>query len=221
MTAALRVVIADDHLPTRAGVRLALERHGFVVCGDEGSGPAAVAAAMRERPDVCLLDVHMPGGGIAAAAEIAELLPETAVVMLTVSRDDSDLFEALKAGARGYLLKDMNPDRLGIALEAVLAGEAALPGALVARLVDEFRVRSRRGTFGLVRRSPADLTSREWEVLDLLADGRSTAEIAGELFLSKTTVRRHVGSILKKLQVETRAEAVRAARDRSENLNGR
>lgn len=219
MTAPLRVVIADDHIPTRMGVRLALERHGFVVCAEEGSGPAAVAAAVREQPDVCLLDVHMPGGGIAAAAEIGERVPDAAVVMLTVSRDDADLFEALKAGARGYLLKDMNPDRLGIALEAVLEGEAALPRTLVARLVDEFRVRSRRGRFALVRRRPTDLTSREWEVLELLREGRSTAEIASALFLSKTTVRRHISSILKKLRVETRAEAVRAAENRSEKLN--
>ena len=219
MSAPVRVVIADDHVPTRAGVRLALEGHGFEVCAEESSGPAAVAAAVREQPDVCLLDVHMPGGGIVAAAEIAERLPETAVVMLTVSRDDADLFEALKAGARGYLLKDIDPDRLGPELEAVLRGEAALPAKLVARLVDEFRVRSRRSTFGLVRRSSADLTSREWEVLDLLADGRSSAEIAAALFVSKTTVRRHVGSILKKLRVKTREEAVRALRGRSENLN--
>jgi DNA-binding NarL/FixJ family response regulator len=219
VSAPLRVVIADDHVPTRAGVRMALERHGFVVCAEESSGPAAVAATLREQPDVCLLDVHMPGSGITAAAEISERLPATAVVMLTVSRDDADLFDALKAGARGYLLKDTSPDRLGIALESVLKGEAALPRTLVARLVDEFRVRSRRSTFGLVRRSSADLTSREWQVLDLMAKGRSTAEIAAELFVSKTTVRRHVGSILKKLSVKTRAEAVRAARERSENLN--
>lgn len=211
MSEPLRIVIADDHIPTRAGVRLALERHGFVICAEDGSGPAAVAAAVRERPDVCLLDVHMPGGGIAAAAEIAERVPDAAVVMLTVSRDDADLFEALKAGARGYLLKDMNPDRLGIALEAVLEGEAALPRTLVARLVDEFRLRSHRSTFALVRRSASDLTSREWDVLELMREGRSTAEIAAALYLSKTTVRRHVGSILKKLRVATRAEAIRAA----------
>lgn len=211
MSEPLRIAIADDHIPTRAGVRLALERHGFVICAEDGSGPAAVAAAVRERPDVCLLDVHMPGGGIAAAAEIAERVPDAAVVMLTVSRDDADLFEALKAGARGYLLKDMNPDRLGIALEAVLEGEAALPRTLVARLVDEFRLRSHRSTFALVRRSASDLTSREWDVLELMREGRSTAEIAAALYLSKTTVRRHVSSILKKLRVATRAEAIRAA----------
>ncbi len=213
MSEPLRIVIADDHIPTRAGVRLALERYGFVICAEEGSGPAAVAAAVRERPDVCLLDVHMPGGGIAAAAAITERVPHAAVVMLTVSRDDADLFEALKAGARGYLLKDMNPDRLGIALEAVLEGEAALPRTLVARLVDEFRLRSHRSTFALVRRSASDLTSREWEVLELMREGHTTAEIAASLYLSKTTVRRHVGSILKKLRVATRAEAIRAAQD--------
>ena len=218
MSRPLRVVIADDHPPTRRGVRLALEGHGFTVCAEEASGPAAVAAAMRERPDVCLLDVHMPGGGVEAAAEIEAALPETTVVMLTISRNDGDLFEALKAGARGYLLKDLDPARLPLALDAVLAGEVAIPRSLVSRVVDEFRRRSGGGAT-LTRRHPEDLTSREWEVLDCLREGLSTSQIAKRLFLSDVTVRRHTGSILRKLKVSSREEAVRLAGDRSANLN--
>ena len=216
----LRIVIADDHAPLRAGVRAALEVGGFVVCAEAASGPEAIRAALRERPDICLLDIHMPGGGIEAAAEIADELPETIVVMLTVSRNDADLFDALRAGARGYLLKDMDPSRLPAALRATVAGEAALPRALVARLVGEFQARNRHGTFGIARRRPDDLTSREWEVLDAMREGLSTREIANRLFLSDVTVRRHVGAILKKLRVSSRDEAVRLADERSPKLNG-
>jgi two-component system, NarL family, nitrate/nitrite response regulator NarL len=213
-----RVLLADDHFPTRVGVRLALEEDGFVVCAEESTGPGAVTAAIRDRPDVCLLDVHMPGGGIEAAAAIRSRLPETKIVMLTSSGNDDDLFAALQAGASGYLPKGMLPAELGPSLRDVLRGEAALPGPLVARLIREFRARARRGETALVRRGENDLTSREWEVLDCLCNGLSTARIARRLFISQTTVRRHVGSILKKLDVSTREAAVEAVR-RSQNLN--
>ncbi len=205
----LRVVIADDHVPTRAGVRAALEDGGFVVCADVGSGPAAVAAALEHDPDVCLLDVNMPGGGIEAAAEIADVLPNTQIVMLTASREDDDLFAALRAGASGYLLKDTDPDRLPHALRGVLTGEAALPRALVARVIEEFRDRGRRRRLPVLRRLKVDLTDREWEVLELLREELSTKEIAQRLQISEVTVRRHVGTVLKKLQVTDRAAAAR------------
>jgi DNA-binding NarL/FixJ family response regulator len=216
---ALKVVIADDHPPTRAGVRAALEGHGFHVAAEAADAPGAVAATLRERPDVCLLDVHMPGSGIAACSEIKAQLPETRVVMLTVSQNDGDLFAALQAGAAGYLLKGMDPARLPAALQGVLEGEAALPRRLVAKLVDEFRARGRHGQVGLVRRTEHDLTSREWEVLDLMSEGLKTRDIAARLFISETTVRRHVGSVLKKLQVPDRNAAVQLVRRRSGNLN--
>jgi DNA-binding NarL/FixJ family response regulator len=215
----LRVVIADDHPPTLAGVRAALEGHGFRVAAEARDAPGAVDAALRERPEVCLLDIHMPGSGIAACAEISSELPATRVVMLTVSQNDGDLFAALQAGAAGYLLKGMDPARLPAALQGVLDGEAALPRRLVAKLVDEFRARGRHGRVGLVRRTEHDLTSREWEVLDLLDEGLKTRDIAARLFISETTVRRHVSSVLKKLQVEDRNAAVRLVRRRSRNLN--
>jgi DNA-binding NarL/FixJ family response regulator len=206
----IRVLVADDHAPTRLGVRLVLEHDGFVVCAEAGDAPAAVELAIRTQPDLCLLDVHMPGDGIEAARAIVEQVPATRVVMLTVSRNDDDLFRALEAGARGYLLKGSDSARLAQTLRGALADEAAMPRTLATRLIDEFRVRSRRHSPTMARRDENSLTSREWEVVDLLREGLSTAEIARRLFISETTVRRHVGSILKKLRVDDRAAAVRA-----------
>ena len=212
MTALLRVVVADDHPPTRAGVRGALEADGFTVVAEVGDARKAIDAALEHVPDVALLDIHMPGGGIAAASEISRRKPDMAIVMLTASRDDDDLFEALRAGASGYLLKDMDPDRLGSALRGVIAGEAALPRSLMAKVVGEFRTKPRR-RIGLKGQSAtARLTSRESEVLDLLAVGLSTEQIAERLFVGKVTVRTHVANILKKLRVPDRDAAVRLAR---------
>jgi DNA-binding NarL/FixJ family response regulator len=202
-------LIADDHVPVRMGIRAALERGGFEVVGEAGSAAEAVLLAVGGRPDLCLLDINMPGGGIQAAAEIHSRLPEVRIVMLTVSRDDSDLFEAIKAGASGYLLKDVDLEELPGELNAVLSGEAALPRSLVAQLVEEFRRRSRRGWVPLARSSGPELTPREWQVLELLRDGLATATIAERLSISPTTVRRHVGAILRKLEVPDRSAAVR------------
>jgi DNA-binding NarL/FixJ family response regulator len=201
-----RVLIADDHPPTRAGVRLALERAGFTICGEAWTADAAIDLAMREEPDVCLLDIHMPGSGIAAASAIADRVPKTSIVMLTVSQEDQDLFDALKAGAAGYLLKTTDPNRLPHALEGVLRGEAALPRSLVMRVVAEFRRRPQRRLTS--RADLQNLTVREWEVLELLAEGHTTAEIANRLFISRATVRTHVASILRKLRAPDRATAV-------------
>ena len=204
----IRVVIADDHPPTRAGVKMSLEGEGFDVVAEVGTAPAAIEAAMKERPDVVLLDIHMPGNGIAAASKINAYLPDTSIVMLTVSRDDADLFDALRAGASGYLLKDTDPNRLPNALRGVLEGEAALPRNLVARLISEFRGRQGR-RLPLGDEKGVKLTSREWEVLEMLRQGLSTAEIAERLFVSQVTVRSHVAAILKKLQVPDRKAAVK------------
>ena len=200
----LTVLLADDQAPTRAGVRAALADDGFTVLAETGRADTAVELALSERPDVCVLDVNMPGSGIAAAARITEELPGTAVVMLTVSRDDDDLFAALRAGAIGYLLKDMDPGRLAPALRGVLAGEAALPRALVARVVEEFRSAECRPSLPFVRRRGARLTAREWEVLELLRERLTTAQIAHRLGVSAVTIRRHVSSILAKLRVPDR-----------------
>jgi DNA-binding NarL/FixJ family response regulator len=213
VSAVVRVLVADDHPPTRAGVRAALEKDDFVVCAEAADAHAAVDAARREQPDVCLLDIHMPGDGIHAAELISRELPDVAVVMLTVSRTDEDLFNALRAGASGYLLKDIDPERLPLALRGVLDGEAALPRRLVALLIEEFRERKRRRRIPLVGRRGVELTDREWEVLELMKQGLDTQEIATRLFISPVTVRTHVSAILKKLHVTTR-EAALALLDR-------
>lgn len=203
------VVIADDHPPTRAGVRGALEGDGFEIVAECNTGAAAIEAARVHRPDVCLLDIHMSDSGIAAAAQITAELPATAVVMLTVSRDDADLFDAVHAGASGYLVKDMDPGRLPHALRGVLAGEAALPRGLVARLMEEFRDRASRRTMPVLSKRGVQLTKREWEVLELLREGLGTAEIAERLFISSGTVRTHVAAILAKLRSPDRQSAIR------------
>jgi DNA-binding NarL/FixJ family response regulator len=201
-----RVLVADDHAAARAGVRGALERGGFVVCAEASNGPGAIEAALREGPDACLLDVHMPGGGgIEAAGEIAERLPGTAIAMLTVSADEDDLFAAIQAGAVGYLLKDVDPERLPHALAGVLAGEAAIPRQLVGRIVAELGGRRRRRV--PLARGGAELTPREWEILELLHGGASTAQVAQRLGVSQVTVRRHVSTVLRKLRVEDRRGA--------------
>jgi DNA-binding NarL/FixJ family response regulator len=211
----VRVLIADDHPIWREGIRRALEGAGFEVCGEAGDGQAALEGALRERPDLCLLDVHMPGGGgIHATSQILEHLPETMVVMLTVSSEDIDLFNAIRAGASGYLLKNMDPALLPGAVRSVLDGEVALAPGLGRRLVDEFRQRQYRRS-SLLGQGVEPLSEREWEVLELLREGLKTAEVADRLGISQVTVRRHVGAAVRKLGVPDRAAAVRLLDERS------
>ena len=215
-----RVLIADPNIPTRVGLRLALEHDGFVVAAEEDTARGAGAAALHDPPDLCLLDTELPGGGIEAIGAITSQLPETQVVMFGEGERDEDVFAALEAGASGYLLREMDAARLGSALRDVLSGGAALPRALTARLIAEFQARAEQGTTLLARPGENDLTRREWEVLDCLSDGLSTRRIAKQLFISQTTVRRHVSSILRKLDVSSREAAIDAAAQRSRNLNG-
>ncbi|HEX6701902.1 MAG TPA: response regulator transcription factor [Gaiellaceae bacterium] len=217
MTAPIRVLVADDHIPTRAGVRLALEGNGFEVCAEAGTAQEAIEAAERHRADLCLLDIKMPGNGIVAAAEIKLRLPDVAIVMLTISRDDADLFESLQVGASGYLLKDTPPNRLPAALRGVLDGEAPLPRSLTARLIEEFRSRERsRALKSVLRARDVRLSEREWEVLELLGHGLVTSEIAERLDVSTATVRSHVHGILKKLRVPDRKSAIRLLQGRAD-----
>jgi DNA-binding NarL/FixJ family response regulator len=209
----IRVLVADDHAPIRAGVRRALEGRGFVVCAEAGDATSAVEAAIEQVPDLCLLDVNMPGSGIAAAEAISTALPRTAVVMLTVSREDAHLFDALRAGATGYLLKDLDPDQLADTLRRVVDGEPALPPALVLRVIDEFRRRGRRRRLPLLRERGVTLTEREWEVLELMLQELPTAEIARRLFITEATVRNHISHILRALRVRSRQAALDLLRD--------
>ncbi|HEX2175164.1 MAG TPA: response regulator transcription factor [Nocardioidaceae bacterium] len=204
----IRVLLADDHAHIRAGVRLSLEQEGFEVVGEAATGEQAVVLARETRPDVCLVDVHMPGGGGAeAVAQILADMPETACVMLTASQDDVDLFASLRAGAVGYLLKDIDPDGLAPALRGVLKGEAAVPRLLVARLIDELRAKNIRRV-ALPGRRAVDLTEREAAVLQGLRDGKSTKEIAASLGVASVTVRNYIHTLLKKLRVPDRESAV-------------
>ena len=144
-TSSVRVLIADDHAPTRDDVRRALDGDKrFEVCAEAADASGAVQAALRERPDVCLLDLRMPGSGLATVWEIAARLPQAKIVILTVSDDDADLFAALRTGVDGYLLKTMNLDRLPDALSGVCSGEAAIQRTLVARILEHLRQRDPR-----------------------------------------------------------------------------
>jgi DNA-binding NarL/FixJ family response regulator len=192
---------------------MALRGHGFTVCAEVTSAKAAVEASVRERPDLCLIEVQLPGGGVVAAEEIAVLSPGMAVVMLSGSADEEDLFASLRAGAGGYLLKDMDPARLPLALRGVLDGEAAVPRALVGRVLQEFRARPRGRHARELARLGVQLTRREQEVLVLLERDLQTSEIARQLGISSVTVRRHVSEILRKLGVPDREAALRVLRN--------
>ena len=205
-----RVLIADDSPAFRGLLRLALDGHdGFQVCGEASDAAAAVQLAVDESPDICLVDVRMPGYGVAAAWEITARLPTCSVVMVTVSDDDRDLFAALRAGACGYLLKDLPEVEMRGALVRMLHGEAAIDGRLVTRMAEAFRDHSPRRRQVLQNVHGASLTSREWEVLDLLRQSLATAEIAARLSLSQVTVRTHVAAILRKLRAPDRETAIR------------
>jgi len=210
-----RVLIADDHAPTRDDVRRALDAdERFEICAEAPDACIAVQAAVRQLPDLCLLDVRMPGSGLSAAWEIAARLPRTKIVMLTVSSEDCDLFTALRAGAEGYLLKTMDFAGLPDALDGVWSGEAAMPPSLVARVLKRFRMREPRWRQPLDRGSTEHLTSREWEVLELLAEGHSTAEIASSLVITASAVRAHITALVRKLGVSDRAAAIELFRER-------
>jgi DNA-binding NarL/FixJ family response regulator len=207
VTEAPRVLIGDQQPTARASLRRLIERSGFEVCAEAGDAAAAVEAAMRERPDVCVLDVLLPGDGIAAVAEITSRTPGVAVVMLTASNEPDHLRDAVRAGAAGYLRKDMDPERVPHAIRGVLDGEAAIPRELVASLVGELRSQGRRRVV-TGRAGRAELTRREWEVAGLLVEGLDTGEIAARLHVAPGTVRRHASSIARKLGVADREATV-------------
>lgn len=199
----IRVLVADDHPLIRVGIRQALEADDFEVCAEAADADGAVAAALRERPDICLLDVRMPGDGILAAQRILAEVPEAVVVMLTVSTSEHDLLAAVRAGARGFLLKDMRPKGLLQALRGVLAGEAAMPRGLTGPLLAELRSNTHR--LEAAEQSGGGPTAREADVLVLLRQGHGTEEIAARLFISPATVRSHISALVRKFQVQDRA----------------
>lgn len=182
-----------------------------------GTEDDAVAVATAVAPDLVLMDVRMPGGsGLAATARIRAARPETAIVILTVSEDEDDLFEAIKAGAQGYLLKNLEASQLRSMLEAVERGEAAITPATAGRIIDEFVRRERAGGVDASRRTsdPDRLTERELDVLGHVTRGLRNKEIAAHLGISENTVKYHLRNILEKLHAGSRAElAARAVRE--------
>jgi DNA-binding NarL/FixJ family response regulator len=215
----MRILIVDDHALVRDGVASLVAAWGHDVVGLAGSEEEAVAIAEQVAPDLVLMDVRMPGGsGLTATARIKAARPATSIVILTVSEDEGDLFEAIKAGAQGYLLKNLEAAQLRAMLEAVGRGEAAITPATAARMIDEFLRRQRRSEPDAVRRGagPDQLTPRELEVLGLVTRGLRNKEIAAALGISENTVKFHLRNIVDKLHAGSRAEV--AARAVGEGL---
>jgi len=207
----VRVLIADDHPLFREGMRGRLDRVADIeVMGEAASGDEAVELARKLEPDVILMDIKMPGkNGIEATREILQASPEIGVVVLTMFEDDDSVFAAMRAGAKGYLLKDSGGEGVVYAIRAVASGEAVFGPGVAERIIGFFSVPRPAAP----QRAFPELTEREEEVLSLVAQGKSNQEIARQLFVSLKTVRNHVSNILLKLQVADRAQAVIRARD--------
>lgn len=207
----LRILIADDHPLFRKGMRtLLVSMPETEVVGEATTGKEAVDRALALQPDIVLMDLQMPeGGGLTAIRSLTSANPETRILVVTLFEDDESVFAALKAGARGYVLKDADEDEMIRAIQAVARGEAIFSPAVASRLMDYFTA---------ARTSPhaeafPDLTEREREILAMIARGRSNYEIAEELSISLKTVRNHASNIFSKLQVADRTQAAIRARE--------
>jgi DNA-binding NarL/FixJ family response regulator len=206
----MRAIVADDDPFARRVIKTALQEHGIVVIAEAATGREALELTLHYGPDVVLLDIVMPElDGIATTERILLKRPEQLIVILTGSAEEDLAIRALRAGAVGYLTKDLDVDALPRALEGVLAGEAAISRGLARRLIEHLRDIP-EGAAGL-RPIKSPLTAREWEVVDLLAQRRSTEEMAHELVLATETVRSHVKNLMRKLGVRSREDAVAAA----------
>ncbi len=206
----VRVLVADDHPAFRAGLQLMLAEAADVeVVGLAEDGLQAVELAEPLRPDVVLMDLRMPGlDGIEATRRLLRLRPGVGVVVLTMFEDDESVFAAMRAGARGYLLKGAEQDEILRAVRAVAAGEVLLGQSVARRVIEHFSAGD-----GSARAAFPSLTDRERQVLDLIAAGKGNAVIAHELVLSLKTIRNHVSNIFTKLQVPDRAAAIVKARE--------
>jgi DNA-binding NarL/FixJ family response regulator len=206
----LRLLLADDHHLFRKGLASLLEKDSdFEVVAEAEDGAEAIRKAQAEKPDLVLMDIHMPGvNGLEATRQITSALPATRVVMLTISEEDKDLFEAIKCGAHGYLSKKVEPEKLRELLVGVFHGEAPLSGATAARILKEFAARASKHS----ETTPVDdLTEREKEVLQLLAAGLTNKEIGSRLDIAENTVKNHLKSILGKLHLQNRVQAAALA----------
>jgi DNA-binding NarL/FixJ family response regulator len=205
----LKVLLADDHGAARAGIKGAIEPHGLRVVAEASNAGDALRMAIAQRPDICVLAVALPGNGIEAARQIKRSLPATKIVMMTGAANDEELFGALRAGADGYLLMSTSAGRLPHAFRGVARGEAALPRAMTARLILEFRERGTKRRLILPGiDGDVELTARQFEVLERFRKRERTAEIAARLDISEVTVRRHIASVLRKLGMPNRRSAI-------------
>lgn len=210
----IRVLIADDHPLLREGlVRILSTEAGIRVIGEAGDGDEAVAMVEKHRPDIVLMDINMPrGGGLGATRTIREKHPDVGVIVLTIHDDEQYLYELVRAGARGYLLKDAEARRVVEAIRHVSRGGSYLPPQLLDKVLGEFRRLGEDddGAAGEARGSPRGgdgLTARELEVLQLVVEGSSNAQIAETLFISEKTVKNHITNILRKLDLSDRTQA--------------
>lgn len=213
MEDSLRILLVDDHVLFRKGVAAMLSnRSDFVVVAEAGDGVEAVRIARETLPDVVLLDVHMPNqGGLETVKILKQEMPHIQVVMLTVSDDEDDLFEALKYGAKGYLLKNLHPQQLYAMLDGLRRGEAAISGSMASKILQEFKQPTHRQADDS---HPDDLTPREIDVLEQVVTGATNKEIAETLQITENTVKIHLRNILDKLHVKNRIQAaVRAIRE--------
>ena len=206
--ASIRVMVVDDHSVVRAGLSVVLgAEDDIVVVGEAGTGDEAVVRAVETLPDVVLMDVRMPNGsGIEAARRIKDVAPSVKIIMVTVSDEDADLFEAIKAGASGYLLKSVDSDELCAGVRAVAANQSLISPSLAAKLMAEYARAGREDDQSSV--TAPRLTPRELEVLRLVARGLNNRAIAKELFIAENTVKNHIRNILEKLQLHSRIQAV-------------
>ena len=201
-----RILLAEGDRPTRAGLRVAVRSAGFEQIDEAGSLEEALATADAHPPDVALIAADLEGGGTEAARRLVARHPKVRVIVLSAALGGEELLEAVLAGAAGYLAKDMSLDRLPHAIQGVLAGEVALPRLHADTLLAELRRRD-AARERIAARTGASLTDREWQVLQLLGEGASTAEIAQRLRISQVTARRHISTLLAKLGVDDRASA--------------
>jgi DNA-binding NarL/FixJ family response regulator len=205
----IRTLIADDHELFRRGLRMVLDDEPDIdVVGEAGDGESAVAMAREHAPDVVVMDVRMPiRSGIEAARAIKEELPGTKILVLTISDEEDDLYEAIKAGANGYLLKEISIDEIGHAVRSVNGGQSLISPSMASKLLDEFAAMIKKEEEKEQVPAPR-LTPREMEVLQHVAQGMNNREIAKTLFISENTVKNHVRNILEKLHLHSRMEAV-------------
>jgi DNA-binding NarL/FixJ family response regulator len=210
----IRVLIVDDHALFRRGLEMVLaEEPGIELVGEASDGAEAVDKAGEALPDVVLMDIRMPrSSGIEACRAMKEVVPSAKIVMLTISDEEEDLFEAIRAGASGYLLKDIPYDEVADVVRAVHGGQSLINPSMAAKLLTEFATLAKREQTEQAEQVPAPrLTDREIEVLKLVARGMNNRDIAKELFISENTVKNHVRNILEKLQIHSRMEAVMIA----------